>query len=613
MLSSRIAVASQTPLLSAFPASSVAMLRSYKRPSQKFGSCQQSRSIRFGLWSSYLDPSYQKDLQRRHRIVKHKYIEALNRRLSWDRRDRQLPAYARHMGLKSFMCSAWHRQNVGPSGRWVDSNKLDGLRSEPRKDAGNGIEDVEGSALDKLFNSGDLARQYIRAKSQFLNRHPWHGFAMMGHQSTSKSNLKEAGAKKTVEQNRSVPIGLSIEQEYEIDPITNRKVFKNITAKTGINNRKAIDVPVKTFKGYRSQFENYQPPSTRDSVDISNVSSTLQSGIDAEEMTRQSMRVWEEKHNISYSNERTPIEKRDTTEEHLKKFDSKMSYKEPFMAYEPDGQQYTQEETDLNREGLREYDSKVTYGQPFMSHEPDGKYAAQESPNALQDGLEVYDSKVSYNQPFMSHEPDGKYAAQQTQDSVDGGLEKYDSKVSYDQPFMAHEPDGKYANHRAHDLAQEGLKAYDSQVSYDQPFMSHEPDGKYAAEKSLNGKQKGLEAYDLRASYDQPFMSHEPDGKYATEETSSQYKESLPYDSQNSYGPVYHQEASSTKFESVDECLQHYERRNPYGPVYHQELDNLSTYPRSVSHSKESEYLDSLRPSDVRASFGNHKTKPPCG
>lgn len=541
--------------------------------------------------------------------MKHKHIEALNRRLSWDRRDRQLPAYARYMGLKSFMCSAWHRQDQRPGGRWVDSDKLDQLRSEPRKDVGNGIEDVEGSALDKLFNSGDIARQYMRAKSQFLNRHPWHGFAMMGHQSTSKSNPEEeAGTEKTAKQNRSVPIDFSVEQEYEIDPITNRKVFKNITAKAGNNKRKAIDVPVKTFKGYRSQFENYQPPSTRASVDIPNAGSTLKSSINAEEMTRQSMNAWEEKHNISYSNKPMPSKRRDTPEEHLKKFDSKMSYNKPFMAYEPDGQRCTLEETDPNREGLKEYDSKVAYGQPFMSHEPDGKYAAQESSNAVRDGLEAYDSKVSYNQPFMSHEPDGKYATQETQDSVDGGLKAYDSRVSYDQPFMAHEPDGKYANHRAHDLEQEGLKAYDSQVSYDQPFMSHEPDGKYADEKSPNRRQKGLEAYDLRASYDQPFMSHEPDGKYAVEETPGQLKEPLPYDSQNSYGPVYHKEAGSTKFKSVDECLQHYERRNPYGPVYHQELDNLSTYPHSVSHSKESEYLDSLRPSDVRASVGNHKS-----
>jgi len=87
MLSSNISSVSKTSLsvhrcLAPTPATVVRSARSLPRGPRSY---QQSRSFRIGYWSSYLDPNFQKEIHRRHRVVKHKYMEAITRKLSWDR------------------------------------------------------------------------------------------------------------------------------------------------------------------------------------------------------------------------------------------------------------------------------------------------------------------------------------------------------------------------------------------------------------------------------------------------------------------------------------------------------------------------------------------------
>jgi hypothetical protein len=48
--------------------------------------------------------------------------------------------------------------------------------------------------------------------------------------------------------------------EYEIDPITNRKVYKNVSERVKETPHQPNEIPVKTFKGYRSQFNRFGPP-----------------------------------------------------------------------------------------------------------------------------------------------------------------------------------------------------------------------------------------------------------------------------------------------------------------------------------------------------------------
>src|SRR5271163_2186815 len=91
MLSSQIASVSHTSLSPALLQSSItsstAMLRSSGTLPRRSRPHHQIRTLRIGLWSSYLDPDFQKEAQRRHRIMKHKYVEALNRKLVWDRQN----------------------------------------------------------------------------------------------------------------------------------------------------------------------------------------------------------------------------------------------------------------------------------------------------------------------------------------------------------------------------------------------------------------------------------------------------------------------------------------------------------------------------------------------
>jgi hypothetical protein len=127
----------------------------------------QIRTIRFGLWPSYLDPSSQKEVHSRNRAIKHKYIEALNRKLAWDR---QNPAFARQSGFKGFMCSAWRGNDAGSSGSWIDINKLKAARSDAGKKQSIGIEDVEQSAFDKLLDGKDGLYNLFQARSRIFHR-----------------------------------------------------------------------------------------------------------------------------------------------------------------------------------------------------------------------------------------------------------------------------------------------------------------------------------------------------------------------------------------------------------------------------------------------------------
>jgi len=96
--------------------------------------------------------------------VKHKYIEAINRKLSWER---QFPVHARHVGLKGFMCSAWCGQHPRPGGRWVNVDELKPMNEDSQRTKERGIEDVEQSPVDKLLESyGFSGRFQTRDNSQ---------------------------------------------------------------------------------------------------------------------------------------------------------------------------------------------------------------------------------------------------------------------------------------------------------------------------------------------------------------------------------------------------------------------------------------------------------------
>ena len=261
MLSSQILSVSQSSithaLLQSSIASSTAMLRCSGSLPRRPRPHHQIRTLRIGLWSSYLDPDFQKEVQRRHRIMKHKYMEALNRKLSWER---QNPGSSRHFGFKGFMCSAWRGQDPRPGGRWVDVDQLNKAK-DGQQENGRGIEDVELSAFDKLLDSKGLydrltARSRIWLQSANNAIHPTLNSSTVQPDTPHRRPFVHGHYRSRLIrfQSQNTP---EAEPEYDIDPITNRKVFKNKTAE---DTRKPIEVPVKTFKGYRSQFQDFTPP-----------------------------------------------------------------------------------------------------------------------------------------------------------------------------------------------------------------------------------------------------------------------------------------------------------------------------------------------------------------
>jgi len=215
---------------------------------------QQIRMFRIGLWSSYLDANFQKEVRRRHRMMKYRYIAALNRNLSWDRHS---PTHPKHHGLKGFMCSAWRGQDTRPGGRWVDMDRLENIQGKSQNSSDKGIEDVEQSALEKLLGHRDGVYDFIRARSKLWG-HPMGSVAFMSERPTNFSSSSTPSSVYGHEGFRrrfqsALDSDPQEESEYEIDPITNRKVYKNKSSGSSEASRKAIDIPVKTFRAYRSE------------------------------------------------------------------------------------------------------------------------------------------------------------------------------------------------------------------------------------------------------------------------------------------------------------------------------------------------------------------------
>jgi hypothetical protein len=529
--------------------------------------------------------------------MKHKYMEALNRKLSWDR---QLPDYAKNLGFKGIMCSARLR------GRWVNNAPFDDPTSEPKKDIGNGIEDVEADALDRFRRKQDAIDEFIRAKSRLFHKN--YGFSF-GRGSETVPSEPIDGAKDKFDDQARGQEKYSSSQEYEIDPITNRKVFKNTTNDTTANIRKPIQVPVKTFKGYRTQFSDFEPPSSN-TAEPANRNSSLghalghnTAGIHGsakaesfEPDTEAKAAVGKPKasdhvefsdYMINEANDKgkfiqemlksqdpeafgesagqSPSKSAsspDPAQKGLKDFDGKMAYDTPFGSYTPLQKPY--EKRDPVEEGLKSYDSKMSYDKPFMAYEPDGQPPAKSASNSdpVQEGLRSYDNKVSYK-PFDSYAPNPISAKTKYSNPGEDGLRRFDSRMCYGELPDQSNSKSKMREkaEKNSDPVQEGLKAYDSKMSYSKPHMVYDADGpSHVSEKRKWDHVKGYnsdspaapEAKEdpVRAS----LRSYENRYPYPESRSGSNVKETKPdprdpvedglkrYDSQHAYEPVYYNE-----------------------------------------------------------------------
>ena len=480
-------------------------------------------------------------------------MDACNRKLMWNHPNQPM---AKHLGFKEFMCSAWSGR--GPrSTRWVNIEELnaaikDGIKDGQQKQRG-GVEGAQQSAFERLLNNRDGLYDLFQARSRAIR----DGLSTSSFFHNSTSSEAPSQTSTSGKTSQSEPITNS-EPEYDIDPITNRKVYRN---------------PAVSFKGYRAQFQpSEQTDPTREIL---------------EESETESYKPY-----FAYE----PDGKIPTHEEEgLKDYDIGESYK-PYFAYEPDGKKT--EQTDPVKDGLKDFDAGESY-KPYFAYEPDGKI-----PDPAQDGLNEYEATMSYK-PYFAYEPDGKMS-----DPAQDALKEYEAGVSYE-PYFAYEPDGKIPDH-----VEEGLKEYETGVSYE-PYFAYEPDGKIPEQVTNSSGasdscpvQQGLKDHDDRTSYG-AVRYREPDGKLPEEPCPVQ--EGLKaYDSITSYEPRPVNDPANN-FDPAKSAstggLHDFCCRMTYGttPRTGGSDQNGTSNGQSSSlqdKSDREEDLDLLRSSDVRAASG---------
>ena len=476
---------------------------------------QQARSYRFGRLSSYLDPYFRHDAYtRRQPNGYNKYCENLYRRPSHDKHTLTEDVKST---LKRVVDNYWSpdRRTGQAAGRYVDMDASprqtpenpDGIRP------GQNIEDAERTPLEHLLFGGQSCQR---------------------EQRTNRSATGEERAASTPR--------ASSDAGFTIDPITNRKVPNKSTGSTFSTSDQGVDLPVKTFRPYKSQFEPLRAPELEDTQapifydgpppeaelrmygreelwdpitpsdpaasqtrkkepgirhrvgpgsdlmgalnwEHNEVKWHRSGAITSGSAVRPGNHEYTDLHRYAGVQHQEP-EGKPADEHPVEQHDDLAKYG-AVRAHEPDGKYKLESDSPVDPQELNSYEA-------VRSQEPDGKYAAEYTEPPDQAEL------TAYRKPFLSHEPDGKYAANHVEPEYDAA-----ELSKYRQPFFSYEPDGKYA------ASQAELQRDNAELSQYQAFRSHEPDGKYAA-KPIEEKSEPDELSTYGA-----FRSHEPDGKYA--------------------------------------------------------------------------------------------------
>ncbi|KAG7287267.1 hypothetical protein NEMBOFW57_006774 [Staphylotrichum longicolle] len=470
---------------------------------------QQTRTYRFGCLSSYLEPYFRPDAYARHQSNGYKYCANLYR---WRSCDKHTLAEDAKSTLKRAVTNYWSSDRRGSQGAGRYLNTHASPRRTPDNPEGirpgQNIEDVERAPLEHLLFGGKMEQ---RAKTT--------------------GRMTQANVASALRDNADA--------DFVIDPITNRKVFKESPDTTYSTSDQEVEIPIRKFKPYRSIFEPFRAP------EIEGTKPPIFSDgppPEAELKMYGQGKLWDpvtESHRaaadtqkkppvinhygaprstlldtLNWKHEEVQWHRNDTisSSQHLDTPDYKdlhqytaVRYQEPagtpadehpatknedlskygaVNADEPDGKYKTESEPPANPQELDLYGA-------VRSHEPDGRYKVEPDVSVDPQELNSYGA-------VRSHEPDGKYAAEYTEAPDEAELE------SYRKPFLSHEPDGRYAaNHVEPEHDAEEL------AKYRQPFFSYEPDGKYAA--SYEEPQQDV----AELSKYKAFRSHEPDGKYA--------------------------------------------------------------------------------------------------
>ncbi|KAB8292388.1 hypothetical protein EYC80_008123 [Monilinia laxa] len=594
MLSSQLTSVSQTttsPLvLYGSISASTNMLRSAGSVSNRSRQNQQTRAFRLGgYWSSYLDPVFEKEIKRRHRVLKYKYLETLDRKFAWDHKP---SSFMKHFG-KNFGCSAWMARDTRPGGRWVNMDQIVKTRDDAEPTPREAERDERVPDYKRAMNN------FMRSKTIYFSpAHSKYTFKADVENTESGESIRLSQADESYWKDLSSKneSDKQANEGYEIDPITNRKVYMK---------EKSVNIPVKTFTGYRHQFQNLVPPDITDATqaDINNYNKPFMYNEpdgkfpEKPDSTREGLNDYDSaSEGYKAFRFREPDgklpEQPDSVQESLKEYDGQ-GYK-PFFHNEPDGQ--PPQKSDPVQEGLRNYDGCASYN-AFRYREPDGKLP--EKPDPVQESLKDYDATTTYGF-FRHNEPDGKLP--EKPDPVQESLKDYDTTTSYGS-FRYNEPDGKFPEKP--DSVRESLKDYDANTSYGS-FRYNEPDGKFP--EKPDPVQESLKDYDTTTSYGS-FRYNEPDGKFPEEpdqarEALKEYDQKQARLTQISGSNCKMDSKKSAKKDTVDEALREYDNRAPYGPIKNSKTSQSQIFSHRYPDPDTREDLDLLRPSDVRAASG---------
>ncbi|KAK4041606.1 hypothetical protein C8A01DRAFT_34330 [Parachaetomium inaequale] len=531
------------------------------------GAVQQTRSYKFGRLASYLEPYMRPDVYTRHYSHGHKYCENLYRRRSWDKHSLAEDAKAT---LKRAVHNYWspERRARHGAGRFLNTDAAprktpdnpDGVRP------GQNIEDVERAPLEHLLFGDKKGQPAMR------NGRPF------------PSSRRNADA------------------DYHIDPITNRRVPKKSVGSTYSASGRGVDIPIRTFKPYKPQFESFKapvveqtqapvfsdgpPPAAElrmygqdkpwDSANQTDgtAAKAPKSPVVNHYGTPPSLLdtlTWEHKEVQWHRNDTIASASASTTAALTSRPDgpeySDLQHYTAVRYQEPDGkssdQQPAAKPADLGQYGA------------VRAHEPDGKYKLESASPAEPQELNKYGA-------VRAHEPDGKYKIEPESPVDPQELNKYGA-------VRSHEPDGKYKLESESSVAPEELKKYGA-------VRAHEPDGKYAAEYT-----EAPDAAEL-ASYSKPILAHEPDGKYAANHVHPEYdaaelakyrKPFFSYEPDGKYAASYVEAQRDEAELSQYKAFRSHEPDGKYAASYVQEKPDsseLATYGAFHSHEPDGKY-----------------------
>ncbi|KAI2471005.1 hypothetical protein F4781DRAFT_388417 [Annulohypoxylon bovei var. microspora] len=210
----------------------------------KAGHRQQIRNFRFGMWSSSLDPEYQRKFRRRHRATIQKYVEAINKSLSWDQRT--IDGHPRcGSRIVNHDESNDHQQPARDS---RDSRDSPDTKHERVRTPWNGDLEIYFPTLDisNAFKSRmDKTTDQWQASKDARLQGDLYSFLTGSTSAKADPNHKHEYAD-----------NMSPEEEYVIDPITNRKVLRRHDDPIEDTASTTSD----SFKAYRAQFTAFIPP-----------------------------------------------------------------------------------------------------------------------------------------------------------------------------------------------------------------------------------------------------------------------------------------------------------------------------------------------------------------